>query len=146
MGAREILLGTPLADRSGEHALGARLDEHLRGVAELVREVYGDSAAGRQAAREIMVVADMADGRRERACKRAMLLFALHSEPSVREHFLADPASAPLARDLCERVIPFALPRFFRHCCQTPDAFVVFCMTLAEMWEGERLGNWPRAP
>ena len=75
------------------------------------------------------------------ACKRAALLFALHTEPEVQRYF----ADEPFARDLYERVLPFLVPRFLKHSCQSPEAFVGACVVLADMWEGEPLGNWPRA-
>ena len=72
-----------------------------------------------------------------RACQRAALLFALAHEAEVAAHY------GPYARDLAERVLPFVTPRFVANSCQRPDAFVQLCVVLAELWGGERLGNWP---
>ena len=73
------------------------------------------------------------------ACQRAALLFALAHEAELAAHY------GPYARDLAERVLPFVTPRFVANSCQRPDAFVQLCVVLAELWEGEPLGNWPRA-
>ena len=66
--------------------------------------------------------------------------FSLAREPEVAARY-----DDPLARDLHERVLPLLLPRFLRHSCQAPDAFVAGALVLAELWPAERVGNWPRA-
>ena len=142
---RAVIMGTPLSARPA-HA-GRReqplqqLDAHLRGVVALLPARYGRSAAIRQACAELeRLIALPDEGVSTLACKRAALLFALHSEPQVQHYF----ADEPFARDLYERVLPFLMPRFLKHSCQSPQAFVDACLVLADMWEDEQLGNWPR--
>lgn len=147
LGLRDMLLGPPLSDvRPGAARVAAALDSHLLGLVELLPAVYGDNEACRQAELEMGAVVDMDGSKREcLACKRAALLYALHTEAAVRDHWKESRAdgSAAFAHDLATRVLPFVVPRFLRHGCQAPEAFVLLTLVLAEMWEGERLGNWP---
>lgn len=142
MDLRSLLLGPALCDREAAAAdpTLAALTRHVEGIAPLLHDVYGTSTEAQQAEKEIAAIAVLGDGTAEAACKRAALLFALHIEPEVQQYFGAD----PLARDLTTRVLPLVVPRFIKHSCQTPDAFVTLCLTLAEMWPGEPMGNWPR--
>jgi hypothetical protein len=140
---RGALVGTPLSDRppGRRDPTHTRLDAHLRGLIDLLPVNYGRGAAVRQACTELKKVAALPGTNAPNlACKRAALLLALHSEPQVQRYF----ADEPFARDLYERVLPFLIPRFLKHSCQSPDAFVGACLVLADMWEGETLGNWPR--
>lgn len=150
MGLRDMLLGPPLSDaRPRAETVAAALDGHLLGLLELLPQVYGDGEACRQAVLEMGAVVDMDGSQRECvACKRAALLYALHTEAAVRDHWKErhGDGSAAFAHDLATRVLPFVVPRFLRHGCQAPEAFVLLTLVLSEMWEGERLGNWPLEP
>lgn len=140
---RGAIVGAPLADRPAGRPdpAGAQLNAHLRGLLELLPANYGRGVAATQACAELRKVARLPDtDAGTLACKRAALLFALHTEPEVRAYF----ADEPFARELYERVLPFLVPRFLKHSCQSPEAFVQACVVLADMWEGEPLGNWPR--
>lgn len=147
-GLKCLLLGAPLNERDDATKLEAQLDKqldvHLNGLIDLIPRVYGDTEACRQAVVEMQAVAQTRDA----ACKRAALLYGIAREREVRGYWSGHQAdgSAALANDLHSRVLPFVVPRFFKHSCQCPDSFVVFSMVLAEMWEGERLGNWPCSP
>ena len=142
---RELLLGPSLVERAdaapATEALADALDAELRAVLALLPQVYDattDSCL--QAILEferILALPRDADGV---VCRRAALLFALAREPEIAARF-----DEPLARDLHERVLPLLLPRFLRHSCQAPDAFVAGALVLAELWPAERVGNWPRA-
>ena len=147
---RALLMGAPLAARGAEgDAPCAALDAHVSAVRALLQTTYGGGPEARQADEELAQVAALPDGAGGVACRRALLLFALGREPEVAAHFAAAggaDADAAYARDLAERVLPFVTPRFLANQCQSPDAYVVLCLVLAEMWRGERLGNWPRAP
>ncbi len=137
-----MLLGPPLCERdaSADEAWRAALDAHVRGLGPLVRLVHGDGPATDQACAELARIARLrCDGPAEVACKRAALLFALRREPEVQRHFGND----PLAADLAARVLPLLTPRFLKHSCQAPEAYVHAALVLAELWEGEPLGNWP---
>ena len=139
---RGALVGPALSDRpdGARDPAHALLNAHLRGVVDLLPGSYGGGAAARQACAELRRVCALPDGPAPNlACKRAALLFALHAEPEVQAYF----ADEPFARDLHERVLPFLVPRFLKHSCQAPEAFVQACVVLADMWEGEVLGNWP---
>ena len=141
---RSVLLGPALCNRPEgmRDPAHARLNAHLRGLDEVLTVHYGRGAATKQALDELRKVAELpCTTAGNLACKRAAILFALHSEPVVQSYF----ADEPFARDLYERVLPFLVPRFLKHSCQSPEAFVHACVLLADMWEGETLGNWPRA-
>ena len=141
---RGTILGTPLSDRppGRRDPTHARLNAHLLGVIDLLPVNYGRNAATNQACAELRKLVRLPDTSAcTLACKRAALLFALHLEPEVQRYF----ADEPFARDLYERVLPFLVPRFLKHSCQSPEAFVGACVLLADMWEGEPLGNWPKA-
>ncbi len=135
---RAALVGAPLSGRRGTDASHAQLNAHLRGVVELIPYTYGRGPAARQAVAELAKIPELPNTPAGIACKRAALLFALYSEPELKAYF----ADEPFARELYERVLPFVVPRFLKHSCQAPDAFVQMCVVLADMWEGEPLGNW----
>jgi|TARA_B110000967_G_scaffold144579_1_gene147979 hypothetical protein len=148
MGLRTLLLGTPLlGDREEEELkIAASIDSHLLALVDLLPKVYGDSEACRQAVLEVGVVVDMTANRKCMACKRSMFLYALATEKEVCDHWKErSDGSADLARDLNQRVLPFLTPRFFKHSCQSPESFVVLAAMLAEMWQGEDLGNFRAA-
>ena len=144
-GLRPLLLGPPLCDREVDRTL-VGLGSHLEGVRPLVRDIYGGSVAAAQAEREFAQIAALPDGTAEAACKRAALLFALHREPEVQSYFKQQEhiMGSAFAHDMTTRVLPFVVPRFLKHSCQAPDAFVMLCLVLSEMWPEEKLGNWPR--
>ena len=140
---RDALVGAPLSEREPGQCdpTHAELNAHLKGLIDLLTVSYGPGAAAKQACAELRRVARLPDTTAPNlACKRAALLFALHSEPQLKKYFASD----PFARDLCERVLPFLIPRFLKHSCQSPQAFVELCLVLSDMWEGEQMGNWPR--
>jgi len=149
LGLRTLLLGTPLlGDRDeGELKVAAGIDSHLLALVELLPKIYGDSEPCRQAVLEVGTVVDMTATRKCMACKRAMLLYALATEKEVCDHWKdrRSDGSADLARDLNQRVLPFLTPRFFKHSCQSPESFVMLTAMLAEMWQGEDLGNFRAA-
>ena len=142
-----MLLGPPLSDRETDHTLKG-LDSHVGGVCPLVDKVYGTSAAAKQAVAELAQIAALPPGTDEAACKRAALLFALHKEDELKRYFSGQERAVhagddrSFAEDMAQRVLPFVVPRFLRHSCQTPDTFVMLCLVLSEMWRGEQLGNW----
>jgi hypothetical protein len=148
VGLRSMLLGAPLDGRDEEGSqdahLNKQLDMHLNGLIELIPRVYGDMEPCRQAVMELRAIGQTRDA----ACKRAALLYGIAREREMCDYWSGRQAdgSAALAKDLHGRVLPFVVPRFFKHSCQCPDSFVLFSMLLSEMWEGEKLGNWPRAP
>jgi len=144
VGLRPLLVGPALCNRDVDMTL-VSLASHLEGVRPLMRDVYGGSKAAQQAERDLGQIAALPHGTSEAACKRAALLFALHKEPEVQHYFKEQESilGGRFAADMVERVLPFVAPRFLKHSCQAPDAFVLLCMVLAEMWPGERLGNWP---
>ena len=143
-------MGPPLNDRARDPT-GNCLDSHVQGLLGLLPQVYGESEACRQAQMEVSRVLQMPHDRDGLWCRRAALLYAIANEREVAE-YLADQerrvqgadGRRTFTEDLRARVLPFATPRFVRNSCQCPDTFVVLCMVLAEMWEGEALGNWPR--
>lgn len=138
MELRTLMLGAPLGTSRDATRLDA-LQPYVAGVQALVRETYGDGPEAAQAASELDAVVAAPPDYVGVAAQRALVLFACHREPAVAAHF--DDA---YGRDMARRVLPFVVPRFLARQCQTPDAFVLLSLVLAEMWPGERLGNWPR--
>jgi len=145
-GLRRLLMGPPLSQRGeGEDTEGVqRLNDVLSAVKGLLPQVYGEGTATEQACMELQRVVAMPPTYEGIACKRAAVLFSMHREREVAAHFAAEDPT--FAADLRDRVLPFATTRFVRHSFQTPDAYVVLANVLAEMWAGERLGNWPLVP
>lgn len=139
---RNMLMGPALNERDqGDHYV-EDIHAHLRGVQELIPRVYGDSDACNHASMEIGTIIKMDPQRTDCvASKRAMLLCALAAEEGVKKH-LAE-TDEGYARDMAERVLPFIKARFYKHCCQNPESFVLMALLLSEMWPEERLGNWP---
>lgn len=146
-GLRSMLLGAPLTQHGGDSSVAA-LDAHLESVLELLPRVYGDSDASKHAQMEFKSFMALPNSHDGVLCKRAALLFALWREKELAEFYAGEERAAgavgtTYAEDMHTRVLPFVAPRFLRHSCQAPDAFVVLCSILAEMWPGEQLGNWP---
>ena len=86
----------------------------------------------------------------KRAPQLAALLFALGKEKELGTFFSeqerviqGEDGTPTFSEDMKNRVLPFILPRYVRNSCQTPDSFVVLANVLAELWAGERLGNYP---
>ena len=131
------------ACNESENDAASVLNSHLIALIELLPKIYGDGEPCRQAVLEIGTVVDMPCTIACLAAKRAMLLYAISSEASV-SNFWKDTqdGSYMLAKDLKTRVLPFITPRFFRHCCQAPDQYVLMSLVLTEMWQGEDLGNF----
>jgi hypothetical protein len=150
-GLRPLLLGPPLTERQDDKTLTA-LDSHLEGVADLLPKVYGDTEASQQAQMQFKRFLQMQPDHDGVLCKRAALLFALGREKELGSFFSEQERAVQgqdgrptYAEDMKDRVLPFILPRSVRNSCQTPDSFVVLASVLAEMWAGERLGNFPLA-
>ncbi len=126
------------------------LNAHIKGINSLLPRVYGDSEACKQAQMEFGRILDFPATGNGAWCRRAALLFALAREKELVQYFAeqerklqGDNGRPTYAEDFHNRVLPFVLPRFLKHSCQAPDTFVVLSLVLAEMWEGEPLGNWP---
>jgi hypothetical protein len=142
---RALLLGPPLHSRcSSEMQQAAEtLRLNVQGVRELLRSTYGDD----KEPNHVMELFEdgLAGGNdfEQAMCQRSLLLFACLRESSVASHYCSRADSEAYTRDVAERVLPFIAPRFLANNCQTPDAFVLLSLVLAEMWPGERLGNWP---
>ena len=149
VGLRPLLLGAPLSDRDVDHTLRG-LESHVSGMCGLVEQVYGTTPAAKGAAAELNSIARLPIGKHEATCKRAAVLFGLSKEPELLRYFSGQERAVhssdepSYAEDMATRVLPFVAPRFLRHSCQSPDAFVLACVVLGEMWKGEKLGNWPR--
>lgn len=143
---REMLLGPPLTKRvEGRDPTLEQVDCYLEAVAGLLPQVYGDTGPSRQAQMEFKKFLAMGGDQDAAFCKRAALLFALAREKEVGAEMMqrSEGETEAHVSDMRDRVLPFILPRFVRNSCQTPDSFVTLACVLSEMWEGERLGNWP---
>ena len=158
---RDMLLGPPLTQRvNGSDPTLEQVDAYLEAVIELLPNVYGDTTPSRQAQMELRKFLDMGGDQDAAFCKRAALLFALAREKEVgnamercegeekekgeeEEEGEKEEMEVEYVADMRDRVLPFLLPRFARNSCQAPDSFVTLACVLSEMWEGERLGNWP---
>ena len=143
-------MGRSLAQRHNteEHckALNEEMNDVLRRLGNHIRKVYGSKPSARMAAEEIEEMAEIEGTPNGIMCKRGAMLYALTKEPEMVEHFAAleeEGAKGLNVRDLTERVLPWLAPRFVKHSCQAPDAFVMACLVMSEMWRGEKLGNWP---
>lgn len=150
VGLRAALMGQPLGARADDPT-PALLDAHVEGVRRLLPRVYGSSPACTQAVGELGHVLAMPHDADGTWCRRAAVLFAVGREPEVADFFAeqerrVQAQGATFSEDMRARVLPLVLPRFVKNSCQAPDSFVVLALVLAEMWAGEPLGNWPRAP
>lgn len=148
MGRARVLKDLMTRDDDETHA---QLERHLRGLRALLPKRYGESLQVRQTLIEVDVLLDLPRTHDALQCKRAALLFALGREREVSRFFdrldrAAGSVDGPrgFALDLAERVLPLTTPLFLRNCCQSPDGYVLLNLVLAELWAGERLGNWPR--
>ena len=143
-----MLMGPPISDRATDRTVTA-LESHIKGIKALLPKVYGASEECRQAQMEFQSILSFPANRDGAWCRRAALLFALSREKELADYFadqerkLLGDGRPTYAEDMRDRVLPFVLPRYLRHSCQAPDTFVVLSLVLAEMWEGEVLGNWP---
>ena len=147
---REMLLGPPLTERvEGRDPTLEQVDCYLEAVAGLLPQVYGDTEPSRQAQMEFKKFLALGNDQDAAFCKRAALLFALAREKEVGAEMQrcaeGEDEAAEHVADMRDRVLPFILPRFARNSCPAPDSFVTLAIVLSELWQGERLGNWPLA-
>lgn len=135
-------MGTPLCDRIGEGSedhVSKELDEHIIAACEMIKNEYGDCEASNQAIFEMKQTIKTNDI----TAKRALFLYSMFADEPVALYFKKHEQSSRLAQDLRQRVLPFIVPLFIKNSCQSPDGFVLLSMVLAEMWQGETLGNFP---
>lgn len=135
-------MGTPLCDRIGEGSedhVNKELDEHIIAACEMIKNEYGDCDASNHAIFEMKQTVKTNDI----TAKRALFLYSMFADEPVASYFKKHEQSSRLAQDLRQRVLPFIVPLFIKNSCQSPDGFVLFSMVLAEMWQGETLGNFP---
>jgi len=143
-----MLMGAPLGHAQMHQAATCGLNAHLRAVADLIPRVYGDCGASHHAVLEVRSIADMNDTAERLSCKRALLLFALGTEPAAAAYWQThgSDASRQLANDLTTRVLPFLLPRYLKNNCQAPESLLHMALVLSQMWQGEQLGSFPTNP
>ena len=143
-GLRTLLLGPSPAH--GPQAASAALDALNAVIAALillVERVYPADPDELGCALDDFRYVHSLDGRTHAAlaCKRALVLIAIHMEPEVCAHFLAQSGkNAAFAADLRDRILPMLMPPYLRSLCQYPDNFVQMAVVLHEMWTGEDLG------
>ena len=137
---RSLLFGGALNKREtlDIEELAEDLNACLRGVMVLVEEEVGDCDALQQSKLEWGRIVRMGADYAGIACKRAALLFALHREAAVREEFAR--TDRWLVRDLEDRVLPMAIPKFVAGMGQNPEALVMLVGTLCQLWPGEPMG------
>ena len=137
---RSLLFGPPLTARVNATEACAELDIALATARPLLKAVFGpdDNESANQVELEVGCVSQLPHDFHGLIARRAMLLFAF------REKEVAAAFDCQLARDLQTRVLPFFTPRFLRNSGQNPQAFLLAAATLCTLYQGERLGNWPR--
>lgn len=139
MGLRAMLVGAPLLDARGVYAREA-LDAHVDSITNFLRHAYPIDDADMEAAlADLAVVRAMSPkSAAGLACKRAVLLFAMHMEDEVAEHFVAlGGADGRMAADLRDRLLPRLVPEYVGDMCQRPDVFVRMASVMHEMWPHE---------
>ena len=133
-----MLFGLPLSSPRDPDALRHALDDTLRAVLECLQAEVGPCHCFDQTRLEWGRIIAMPPTYEGIACKRAALLYVLHSEAAVREHFrITDPA---LVADLQKRVLPLVVPGFVASMGQRPDAFVIMVTALCTMLPAEPMG------
>jgi len=131
---RELLLGPSLASEFSKEVL----DRGVQVVSDHIRRSYPIDSTDRKAIEiDLLYIASLdATTRQTAECKRAFVLFALHTDPEVAEHFEAD-----TCRDLQTRILPILVPLYIRGMCQRPDQFVQLARVMYTMWGGEDMGR-----
>jgi hypothetical protein len=159
VGVKPLLLGPPLCAKDDTSRLQC-VDNHVEGVRSLLANVYGQRLPDELARvhADLQHVVDMpSTDDKGIACKRALVLTAMHLEREVADYFAQQEQTAvriinerdgtasvgqSLAKDMKVRVVPFLLPMYVRGMCQNPEAFVTLATILAIMWAGEPLGSF----
>jgi hypothetical protein len=139
VGLRAMLVGAPLLDARGVYAREA-LDAHVNSITNFLRHAYPIDDADMEAVlRDLEGVRAMSsESEAGLACKRALLLFAMHMEDEVAEHFVVlGGADGRLAADLRDRLLPRLVPEYVGDMCQRPDVFVRMASVMHEMWPHE---------
>jgi hypothetical protein len=143
-------MGPPMSKREGCESVDTiqLLNSHVQGVVDLLGRVYDTLPDELERAQtDLQYVLNLPiNNHRALACKRALVLTAMHLEREVAEHFEDDERRTDggrMARDLTERVIPFLLPVYVRDMCQSPERFVLLAVVLSTLFAGERLGSFP---
>ena len=143
---KRMIIGPPLnAQRSCIEEMDRLLTRYLSAVPQVLRQTYGEETeATQEAIQDCSSIANLPASADGVCCKRAALLFALRREPELKEYFKR--RDSGFTNDLVDRILPFVDPRFLSHSCQAPDSYVFMVVMLSQMFEGERLGNWPWHP
>ena len=147
---QRMLLGPPLNARQ-ESVNGMEpsiietdglLTRYLNALPEVIRQSYGDETeATQEAASECRSIANLPCSPGGICSKRAALLFAMRREPELGQYFCQHDSG--FTKDMVNRILPFIDPPFLRHSCQAPDSYVFMAVIFSQLFEGERLGNWP---
>ena len=140
---KRMLIGPPInAPRPCIEETDALLTRYLNAIPQVLRQTYGEGTeATREAIKDCTSIANMECSADGVVCKRAAMLFALRREPELKEYFCK--RDTGFTADLTDRVLPFIDPEFMRHSCQAPEAYVFTTLIMSQLFEGERLGNWP---
>lgn len=147
---QRMLLGAPLSARQ-ESVNGVEpsiietdelLTRYLNALPEVIRQSYGDeSEATQEAASECRAIASLPCNPGGICSKRAALLFAMRREPELARYFCQ--RDSGFTNDMVNRILPFIDPPFLKQSCQAPDSYVFMAVIFSQLFEGERLGNWP---
>ena len=143
---KRMLIGPPInSSRPCVEEIDALLSRHLAALPDVIRNTYGGKTeATLEAAKDCASIANLPCSAEGVNCKRAALLFALRREPELREYFRThDKSQSNFTTDLVDRILPFLDPEFVKHSCQCPEAYVFNAAIFSQLFEGERLGNWP---
>lgn len=123
-------------DGAGESA-HATLSRHIRGVASLVRRVYGEDVCAERVVAGLEAVAGLPETPHVLACKKAALLHALYREEEVLRAFACMEGDDGFSERLCRGVLARTTRYCLRDNAQEPVKYLTWSMLLAEMWAGE---------
>ena len=121
------------------------IDTHLDALERLIYRVYGEDAETKLTCKELKYIRFLSKDKREcMQCKRALLLFAMHNEMELAEHYYRTGGrdDQNLVIDLQTRILPLLMPYYVRDLCQGPDYMVNMAIIINQMWGGESFDSF----
>lgn len=131
---RYLLLGPPLNGRGAAELkrLEDFLDVELNALLAFLDTLGVEKVIYADAKSEIATVIAMAGTEEAIQSKRAMLLYAVATEPVMQKRF--ESTDPELLSDLVGRIFPLVTPIFLRNLGQRPDTYAALLFVLSELW------------
>lgn len=143
----DMLLGPPITARTSPTPAQDAVGEQLERLCSILKHHHRPDNRLMQRVCSEVAAANATDpgGLLGATCRRALLLLAIHMEPSFSDASISTTNSKESGwqtsdahlDDMQRRVLPLLVPRYLQGMCQEPDVFVNMAVVLLLMWRGD---------